>query len=1282
MAVVLLGGLSGVKAQEEPSNDGIYYLYNEEAGLFLARGNNWGTQAVAMPVGMPWKVTVSDGTYTLRMYDLTVAGSTNGFGSNGYTDNGSPIAFTPSGSATDGYTLLNGSNYITCPASAGAVSLSTTASKWKFLTQAQYTAVLSARATTQDAAIAELKGVTIPDGSTLDDVVNDADNWTVSSTVNDGTPTSSTWTVTGVNSRGGTQDWNTSYGGEIYQGGGRYTRTITGLKQGIYKVAVRAQKRVGTNANCYTMGQAGYPVSDAYLSANGYIIPIQAWYESCSSNSNPNSTGDFVTIVNNGGYTNEGYVYVGSEGTLELAAVSEAYWGASWFLFNGISYTYYNNELSDEDAAAILSEVTTALASPMNADAQTALTTAQAAFEASQTIANYNALNTALTNANTSIDNYAAALEILNAASTLDEAGQASYAADETVAALQTAYDARSLEAVTSEQETACASALQTAAKAQTTEGADMTLAITNPTVLSSKDGWTCTGNGNMPFVYGQAFEFWTASPASAYFDYYQSITGLPAGKYTISAEMTYLQSTPGDDEVGVYGISGASEVSAGVKAATAGDYTQYTTDEITVTNGTLRIGVKNIGTMGGQWVVTRNFTLTFVEGISLQECYDQISSLITTAEGITGTQSTETSAELTAAVAEGQGYIDDAETNIETLTASITRITEAISASQTSVEEFARGEAMNALISGNNSVVLTDEATAANWSPTPTYNNWSTEADESGMETPFLQDWVAKGRYLSDNSHDYLTIRGVQDGYYEVSALVRIYSESGSEPSATSATFTVNGESVDLLDGTSFEYNSMLGVYKTVSVKMQIEDALSIGIAYSGAAFNWIAWKNLKVTYIASSGDEADEDDYTALNTAISEANAKTLGFQADQYAPYNNIDALTALAAAEAIDQTDSNLKAIVEEVTETLANATWTANTEEVDAVYNGSFAQGQGSAAANIQNYGWTRTNVWGQFQSGIDGTYATAYYNQPGSLQSGNAGYYTMPLEAETIYELKFAYRSHESGSNNGVTVSVLNDYNEGLAATAYDANASTTEWAEESVFFKTGEAGNYVLTLANSGNTWMTGVSIKTASEAVEVPMTITKAKFATFCAPFDVTIPDGVEAYTVEDVSGNALDKTQITDGTIPANTPVLIWKDVTDTYEKSFFGMQAEGVTTCNEGVLIGVFQRTAAPVGCYGLQYNSTTKKVTFNKVESESDGVMVGAYRAYLTVESNARTLYINDGDDTTGINSLEATTAVEDLLSGADIYDLNGRKVNGSLQKGKVYIVNGKKLYVK
>ena len=252
------------------------------------------------------------------------------------------------------------------------------------------------------------------------------------------------------------------------------------------------------------------------------------------------------------------------------------------------------------------------------------------------------ALTTATANATTSIANYAEAKTILEAASIYDAAGQESYAANETIAAIQTAYDDATLTAVSAEQKTAAQAALATACKAQTQpkDNCDMTPWIMNPNFDGNADGWTTEKRGDgwtaEPYNNGQFIEYWTPSVinetnSTRFFDYYQSITSLPSGAYTISAEM--LNSTNNEEKeeghesvdwngggnAGVYGKTASNEVQ---KLITINDQTLrlYTTDEILVVDGELRIGVKNINPLTGRWFKADNFKLTYVRQLTADE--------------------------------------------------------------------------------------------------------------------------------------------------------------------------------------------------------------------------------------------------------------------------------------------------------------------------------------------------------------------------------------------------------------------------------------------------------------------------------------------------------------------------------------------------------------------------------------------------------------------------------------------------------------------------------------
>lgn len=401
-AFAAMVGLSA-NAQQTPTDGGVYYLYNTVNGKFLTRGNNWGTQAVTNDFGQPWQVTIADGKYTLKMYDLVAAGSTSGLGDNGFSDNGSPVAFTPTGDAS-GYKLKYGDNYLYSPDTYGNNVLYTADdhNTWQFLNVTEYKAVLAAKTVAQETAIATSAGVDLG-SSTLTAVVEDATNWRrndLSSSVP--FPSNSSWTRTSVPYRGGNANQGT-YGIERYEGGGTESYKVTGLAKGIYKVGVKAMYRSASNAACSTVGDAGYVNSSAYFSANGNLVQIKDWYSSRTSATAPNSTTAFVEIANNGGYYTEVYTYVGDDGTLELKAVSESYWGASWFLFNGVTLTYYSNSVSDEVINALIATIPTRVSTAQ----ANAMDAAKTTLQSEKTIANYNALAAAITAAQTSANEYA-----------------------------------------------------------------------------------------------------------------------------------------------------------------------------------------------------------------------------------------------------------------------------------------------------------------------------------------------------------------------------------------------------------------------------------------------------------------------------------------------------------------------------------------------------------------------------------------------------------------------------------------------------------------------------------------------------------------------------------------------------------------------------------------------------------------------------------------------------------------------------------------------------------
>lgn len=440
-----------------------------------------------------------------------------------------------------------------------------------------------------------------------------------------------------------------------------------------------------------------------------------------------------------------------------------------------------------------------------------------------------------------------------------------------------------------------------------------------------------------------------------------------------------------------------------------------------------------------------------------------------------------------------------------------------------------------------------------------------------------------------------------------------------------------------------------------------------------------------------------ADATDYSNLNTAIATVEAN-LGFEDGEYAPYNNVTALGKLAEAKAINQSANNEQSVVQSLTTYLNNASnWTANEVDVDAVYNGNFAIGQGSAAADIQQYGWTRTNGWGQFQNGAEGDNenGTVYYNQTGSLQYGNAGVYTMPLKAETVYELSFKYGAWDK--NVTPTVSVLNA-EDGMAAMSFAATSTSYKTSMNSVdmVFVTGAEGNYILTIAGNNNLVVTGVSITKAASQVlefadgEVPayapgtypqVKITRSMAAdrwyTAIYPFTVSGVDKIA--TLDSYSDQNLKF--VTSDASTANEPFLMRSAsaMSNITLNNVVVAAADAVdVTYGDASLIGTYTQVTKQ------NDNEISDKyyvISENNIHpvSTSSPATINPYRAYIKLANQstgaARSLGFFVDEESTAIEGISAETANNDKF-----YNLNGQRV-AAPAKG-LYIVNGKKVVVK
>lgn len=283
----------------------------------------------------------------------------------------------------------------------------------------------------------------------------------------------------------------------------------------------------------------------------------------------------------------------------------------------------------------------------------------------------------------------------------------------------------------------------------------------------------------------------------------------------------------------------------------------------------------------------------------------------------------------------------------------------------------------------------------------------------------------------------------------------------------------------------------------------------------------------------------------------------------------------------------------------------------------------------------------------------------------------NIFYYNTGAETSVTY-IATRDGNNEIKLGSGVNTSKSNDF-------LMSANAKTVkDISDNNVEVKTSATKQkiYKVTLNYAAGTL-------TTEEATELPLSVGEVQVATFVAPANVTIPANVKAYTLA-YDTDHLVATEITTGTIPANTPVLInapkgdysfaivgGTTVVNEATRTVAGNSRKFIPDAQADALYGVFQMHYVPTNSYVLSNGS--KGVGFYKVTATN--VMIPPFRAYVTVPAavEARSLSIVfDGGGTTGIADVNGKK--EDVRS--DIFNLSGQRVGNDFRG--IVVKNGRK----
>lgn len=1279
LALVAMG--SSAWAQDFTSGS-TYYFQNVETGRFISSGATWGTKATMSPVMDIATVLEADGSN----WKIKTQG-TQYLGKDAYVDQGAQVwtieavvgeANTYTVKANDKY--LGNSNNLVMP----DLTSVTAASKWIIKSVAEYEADMNNAAA--DAPVNCSFYIKAPNASYINNP-SYTDNWSgVSGSVE---------RRTNLNT-GQRQNWIalSPYTVQIYNGTGTTWQSVKVSKAGVYAVGVygfyRASARDKSEAYLYAGDDKvmlKFVEDDAQATAQfGCLQARNGKYV-------PNSNSDAGEAFAHGLYKNVLLIHVDDPSTaITIGIKKEKSESGDWTCWDNFFMEYYGDVTINEVQLATYIK-----------DYKTAKTTAEAFTEASMYAADWTTLQTAITN------------------NTLD-LGTATQ--EQLVSATQNLNDAIAA------ANTAAANYAELIANTAAVADADLnnpvaTNFVKNGTFDSNRDNWlTTTGAQNQALASnqqgaftGKFFENW--NPSNYQGKIYQTIKNIPNGIYELS--ICAFASVHDAEHQFVYANDAKVYLTTGAPTA----YKVL----VQVDNNEVEVGLNQDAAVNG-WMGIDNVSLAYYGNYTLADV------LINTVP--TDPMNATVKANLDAAVAaleadkSSQAAYDALVVEINKANASVDiykKINAALTAENTldaagkaaldystvqsaydnrtitdGVEESAAmkaamvvaakaqttpGSDMTIAVSGN------DGSTLEGWSRVFDgageigafqVNTWSTEADASNMKVPFVETWVGRDATLSDATITNNSITGLKHGLYKVTLFSRIYSESGEEP--TGATFFVGENEVDMTStGTAFEFNNMKGVYGTYEATAQLDNddaSIAFGVKIKDATFNWVAIKNVTLTYLGNPVTEADKQ---ALCDAIAAVEDNVVGFLDGEYAPYNNAAAINALAAAKAIDVDNDSREAVVE-ATNNLTNATWTANDGEVNAVYDGTFA----SATNNGAPAGWTMSNntLGGDYHSRafvgderlsefnstnsglflrFDGTNS----NRGSMYYYGNAEGYTMPLMANTTYKVSVDFAGWGS-TGKPLRLNVTGP--EGFTATGVQANTSVKADTEakdpqnHTIVFTTGPAGNYVINFqtpgadSNTHNVVVSNIVLKLAA----IERTTAIEKYGTICAPFAANAT-GATVYSA--TINEAQTEVELTEVTEMESGKPYIYQATADAQSFSYASGNIVTAPVAN-GPLTGVFTATQVPVGSYVMQTKDNTQKFY---IVAEGKQPTLSANKAYLTVPaSEAKTLSIGFAEET-------AIKAIDALMSGdAKIYDLNGREQK-SLQKG-VNIVNGVKVLVK
>ena len=345
-------------------------------------------------------------------------------------------------------------------------------------------------------------------------------------------------------------------------------------------------------------------------------------------------------------------------------------------------------------------------------------------------------------------------------------------------------------------------------------------------------------------------------------------------------------------------------------------------------------------------------------------------------------------------------------------------------------------------------------------------------------------------------------------------------------------------------------------------------------------------------------------------------------------------------------------------------TSKSSVWTANDTSIGLKITAT--DSNGNAVNAISN--WAPTNKF----------YAAGQFATSESLSSSPTTF-TISVENEdyviTGYSLKY-----KASIKDKVTLANEFTYSETPSSTSAYYYMVETELSTRSTKFTVASSDASRASNQSVNVIEFTVTVKKEGDEAQSYTLTVGETEWATLYLDFAVTIPAGVEVWTVSEIVDGYVVLGEVLD-VIPARCPVLVKAVWAGEWDFEYTSETGEVYANLLKGTTVNTYITEDA----YVLTPDDTSEVgVCFGKAfKNQLDGTawLNNANKAYLpasvvpTSAQGAASFSFRFGEGTTAIENVEVENEVK------AIYDLTGRRVETITAPG-IYIVNGKKVLVK